>query len=116
MIYKNTKISTNGSDSLAVKKQGMQGGILSPIHFNMYINDLAKCIMQIAPDIYYYADDLACIALKLIRILINSNLQLLIYIWTVFIGSNLLYASMFYSNFISIKHVILNLIGFTQRP
>ena len=64
MIYKNTKISTNGSDSLAVKKGVIQGGILSPILFNMYINDLANCLFEITPYVYYFADDLACITLN----------------------------------------------------
>ena len=64
MIYKNTKISTNGSDSLADKKGVIKGGISSPILFNMYINDLANCLLNITPYVYYYADDLACITLN----------------------------------------------------
>ena len=57
MIYKNTKISTNGSDSLAVKKGVIQGDMLSPILFNMYLNDLANCLLKITSYVYYYADD-----------------------------------------------------------
>ena len=65
IIYSNAKIKISSNDDYININNGvLQGSLLSPILFNIYINDLIKDLDYIAFEILAYADDL-CVYVKI---------------------------------------------------
>ena len=59
-LYSSARISVDINDSsINVNRGVLQGSILSPFLFNLYINDLIEKIKEVAYEVLAYADDIA---------------------------------------------------------
>ena len=73
-LYSSARISININDSsINVNRGVLQGSILSPFLFNLYINDLIEKIKKVAFEVLAYADDIAilCSCEKEINLVID---------------------------------------------
>ena len=59
-LYSSARISVDINDSsININRGVLQGSILSPFLFNLYINDLIEKIKKVAFEVLAYADDIA---------------------------------------------------------
>ncbi len=73
-LYSSARISVDINDSsINVNRGVLQGSILSPFLFNLYINDLIEKIKKVAFEVLAYADDIAilCSCEKEINLVID---------------------------------------------
>ena len=73
-LYSSARISVDINDSsINVNRGVLQGSILSPFLFNLYINDLVEKIKKVAFEVLAYADDIAilCSCEKEINLVID---------------------------------------------
>jgi hypothetical protein len=65
-IYSHAKTQINkNTETININKGVLQGGILSPTLFNLYLTDLIDDLNKISNDVPTYADDIALILTRL---------------------------------------------------
>lgn len=66
LLYKNLYATIDSpNDCVKIKRGVLQGGILSPYFFNIFIDDLANELIINGFKIYLFADDLAILTIGL---------------------------------------------------